>query len=223
MKKMRKFSLLLVAMLVVTMLGGCGSFDASGYIKALLDNSYKNDSAAFVEQKVGTEEQAKELYDLGIKTEVDSLISGVSISDELQNEFTTVIQDVYKNVKYTVGEATKQDDDSYVVEVKYQKMKVFAAAMEKFEEGQQAYTDELSELVQNGGEYPSEDEINEKVYTILKDALKEAAQNAEYEDEASTTVRVELNDKVYSPNQEDVEALEYALFDLEEASGLGEQ
>ena len=222
MKKMRKLSLLLGAVLVTTMLGGCGSFDASGYIKALLDNSYKNDSAAFIEQKVGTEEQAKELYDQGIQTEVDSLISGVNISEELQGEFTTVLQDIYKSVNYTVGEATKQDDNSYVVEIKYQKMKIFAAAMEKFQEGQQAYTDELSEQVQNGGEYPSEDEINEKVYTILKDALKEASQNVEYEEEASTTVRVELNDKVYSPNQEDVEALEYALFDLDEASGLGQ-
>ncbi len=220
MKKIRKISLLLVAMLAVTMLGGCGSFDASGYIKALLDNSYKNDSAAFVEQKVGTEEQAKELYDLGIETEVNSLIAGVNIADELKNEFTTVLQDVYKSVKYTVGESTKQDDKSYVVEVKYQKMKVFAAAMEQFQTEQQAYTDELSEQVQNGGEYPSEDEINEQVYTLLKDAIKDSLQKAEYEDEASTTVRVELNDKVYSPNQEDVEALEYALFDLEEASGL---
>lgn len=222
MKTMKKISLLLAAVLAATMLVGCGSFDASGYIKALLDNSYKNDSTAFVEQKVGTAEQAKELYDLGIETELNSLISGVNLSDELKNEFTTVLQDVYKSVKYTVGEAEKQDDGSYVVEVKYQKMKVFAAAMEKFQADQQAYTDELSEQVQNGGEYPSEDEINEKVYTMLKDAIKDAAAHAEYDDEASTTVRVELQDKVYSPNQDDVEALEYALFDLEEASNLGQ-
>lgn len=220
MKKMKKTGLLLVAVLAVTMLVGCGSFDASGYMKALLDNSYKNDSTAFVDQKVGTAEQAKELYDLGIETELNSLISGVTLSDELKNEFTTVLQDVYKSVKYTVGEAEKQDDDSYVVEVKYQKMKVFAPAMEKFQADQQAYTDELSEQVQNGGEYPSEDEISEKVYTMLKDAIKDAAAKAEFEDEASTTVRIELKDKVYSPNQDDVKALEYALFDLEEASGL---
>ncbi len=222
MKKMKKMSILLAAVVAATMLVGCGSFDASGYMKALLDNSYKNDSTAFVDQKVGTAEQAKELYDLGIETELNSLISGVTISDELKNEFTTTLQDVYKSVKYTVGEAEKQDDDSYVVEVKYQKMKVFAPAMEKFQAEQQAYTDELSEQVQNGGEYPSEDEISEQVYTMLKDAIKEAAANAEFEDEASTTVRIELKDKVYSPNQDDVEALEYALFDLEEASGLGQ-
>lgn len=222
MKKMKRISILLAAVLAATMLVGCGSFDASGYMKALLDNSYKNDSTAFVDQKVGTAEQAKELYDLGIETELNSLISGVTISDELKNEFTTTLQDVYKSVKYTVGEAEKQDDDSYVVEVKYQKMKVFAPAMEKFQAEQQAYTDELSEQVQNGGEYPSEDEISEQVYTMLKDAIKDAAANAEFEDEASTTVRIELKDKVYSPNQDDVEALEYALFDLEEASGLGQ-
>ncbi len=222
MKKMKKMSILLAAVVIATMLVGCGSFDASGYMKALLDNSYKNDSTAFVDQKVGTAEQAKELYDLGIETELNSLISGVTISDELKNEFTTTLQDVYKSVKYTVGEAEKQDDDSYVVEVKYQKMKVFAPAMEKFQAEQQAYTDELSEQVQNGGEYPSEDEISEQVYTMLKDAIKDAAANAEFEDEASTTVRIELKDKVYSPNQDDVEALEYALFDLEEASGLGQ-
>lgn len=222
MKTMKKISLLLVAVLTATVLGGCGSFDAGGYIKALLDNSYKNDSTAFVEQKVGTEEQAKELYDLGIETEMNSLISGVNISDGLRDEFKTVLQDVYKSVKYTVGEVEKQDDGSYVVEVKYQKMKVFAAAMQKFQEGQQAYTDELSELIQNDGEYPSEDEINEQVYTLLKDAIKDSLAQAEYESEASTTVRVELQNKVYSPNQDDVEALEYALFDLEEASNLGE-
>lgn len=222
MKRMKKVGLLLLALLTVSVLGGCGSFDASGYIKALLDNSYKGDSAAFVEQKVGDENQAKELYDLGIDTEMNSLISGVNISEELRGEFKTVLQDVYKSVKYTVGEATKQEDDSYVVEVKYQKMKVFAPAMEKFQEGQQAYTDEISEQVQNGGESPSEDEINEQVYTILKDSIKDALANAEYEEETSTTVRVELQDKVYSPNQEDVEALEYALFDLEEASGMAQ-
>lgn len=222
MKRMKKVSLLLLALLMASVLGGCGSFDASGYIKALLDNSYKGDSTAFVEQKVGDEAQAKELYDLGIDTETNSLLSDVNISDELRSEFKTVVQDIYKSVKYTVGDAVKQEDDSYVVEVKYQKMNIFAAAMEKYQEGRQSYIDEISEQKQNGGESPSDDEMNEQIATILKDSLKDALANAEYEDEASITVRVELNDKIYSPNQEDVEALEYALFDYEDTSNIGQ-
>ena len=43
MKKMRKIAILLAAAMLAAILGGCGSFDASGYIKALLDNSYKNE------------------------------------------------------------------------------------------------------------------------------------------------------------------------------------
>lgn len=39
MKKMRKLALLLVAVLAAAVLGGCGgSFDASGYVKALLED-----------------------------------------------------------------------------------------------------------------------------------------------------------------------------------------
>ena len=60
MKAMKKCEAVL-AMAVVT-LTGCASFDASAYLKAILDNSYKNDSTAFVEQKVGTKEEAAELY-----------------------------------------------------------------------------------------------------------------------------------------------------------------
>lgn len=42
MKRMRKVALLLVAALAAAVLGGCGgSFDASAYVKALMDNSYK--------------------------------------------------------------------------------------------------------------------------------------------------------------------------------------
>ena len=55
--------ILLPLLLAVTLLfGGCGKkFDPGNYVKALLDNSYKNDSTAFVEQEVGTKEQAEEL------------------------------------------------------------------------------------------------------------------------------------------------------------------
>ena len=58
MKKMRKIVILLAAVMAAVLLGGCGNFDASGYIKALLDNSYKNDSTAFVEEKVGTDRKS---------------------------------------------------------------------------------------------------------------------------------------------------------------------
>ena len=213
MKKMRKIVILLAAVMAAVLLGGCGNFDASGYIKALLDNSYKNDSTAFVEEKVGTKEQAEELYAQGIETALKSLTSQGAMS----GEFETVVKDVYKNVKYTVGEATKKDD-GFEVEVKYQKMKLYAAAMETYNTAYEAYINEMTEKATNGEETPSEDEINEAVFGMLKDAMKDALANVEYEDEQSTTIRVNLVNKVYTPNEEDVYNLEQMLFDIEEVS-----
>ena len=53
---------------------------------------------------------------------------------------------------------------------------------------------------------------------MLKDAMKDALANVEYEDEQSTTIRVNLVNKVYTPNEEDVYNLEQMLFDIEEVS-----
>ena len=59
----KKIAVLLIVTLSAGLLGGCGQqFDAAAYVKALLDNSYKNDSKAFVEQKLGTAEEAVEIH-----------------------------------------------------------------------------------------------------------------------------------------------------------------
>ena len=218
MKRMKKVALLLAAVLEAAVLGGCGgSFDASAYVKALMDNSYKGDSTEFVEQKVGTKEQAEQLYEEGIDTEMSAITQSVQLSDELQSEFKDVLKDVFKNVKYTVGEATKKDD-SYEVEVKYQKMNVFAPAMESFNAASEAYVTEMTEKAANGEDTPSEEEINEQVYVMLKDAIKEAMGSVTYGDEESTIVHIELKDKTWTPNEDDLYNLELLLFDSEAVS-----
>ena len=218
MKRMKKVALLLAAVLAAAVLGGCGgSFDASAYVKALMDNSYKGDSTEFVEQKVGTKEQAEQLYEEGIDTEMSAITQSVQLSDELQSEFKDVLKDVFKNVKYTVGEATKKDD-SYEVEVKYQKMNVFAPAMESFNAASEAYVTEMTEKAANGEDTPSEEEINEQVYVMLNDAIKEAMGSVTYGDEESTIVHIELKDKTWTPNEDDLYNLELLLFDSEAVS-----
>ena len=52
-------------------------------------------------------------------------------------------------------------------------------------------------------------------YSMLKDAIQESLGSVEYEDEQTATVRVELKDKVYTPNEEDVYNLERLMFDIE--------
>ncbi|MGN0141294.1 MAG: hypothetical protein ACI4AD_03640 [Roseburia sp.] len=215
MKKIKLAALTLVMVLTVGLLGGCGlSFDASAYIKALLDNSYKNDSTEFLAQKIGTAEEASKLYEEGIDTELEALLAGVELSEELEAEYRQVLKDMFGAVKYTVGEAEKQDDGSYVVTVNYQQMQVFASAMAAYET---EVTELMTQWTEDESSVPSDEEMLEQIYASLKDCLKDAVAGATYADEASTTIRVELADNVYSPNEDDVLNLETLLFDLNAA------
>ena len=223
MKHAKKIFLPLLAALAV-LTNGCGSqFDPCNYVKALLDNSYKNDSTAFVEQEVGTKEQAEELYEEGIQNEINSLLSGAAISDGLKEEFSSVIKDIFKSVKYTVGESTKGENGSYEVAVTYQKMNIFLPAMESYMADLTAYTEEMNQKAENGEEVPSQDEITEQAYTYLKDALKNALGNVTYEEETSITMHVELSGNMYSVNENDLKDMELALFDLEALDDYLEQ
>lgn len=209
MRKMKKVMVLLAAMLVAAMLGGCGgSFDASQYVKALLDNSYKNDSEAFVKEKVGTKEEAEKLYTEGIDTEMASITTGMSVPEDLEAEFRTVLEDVYKNVKYTVGDANKKDSKTYEVEVKCEKMNIFGPTMESFYAAAEAYD----------GDTEDEAALNEAIVTMLADAFKETLPNVTYEDAETVTVRVELVNNVWTPNEDDIVKLQESLFDTDAAS-----
>lgn len=215
MKNVKKIFLPLLATLAV-LSAGCGKqFDASNYVKALMDNSYKNDSTTLVEQKVGTKEQAEALYEEGIQNEIDSLLNNAVISDGLKEEYSSIVKDIFKSVKYTVGESTKGDNGSYEVTVNYQKMNIFLPAMESYMADLTAYTEEMTAKAENGEEVPTQDEITEQAYTYLKDALKNALGNADYDAETSITVHVELKDNMYSVNENDLKEMELALFDLE--------
>lgn len=212
---MKKLSIIAACLLTVGLLGGCGTkFDAAAYTKALLDNSYKNDSTDFVSMKLGTAEEAADLYEQGLDSEVDAMLAAAgNVSDAQAQEFRKVFADILAGARYTVGEAEKQDDGSFVVTVTYEQMQVFGPAMEQ-------YMDDINNWVaeiQATGNIPSDDEMMETIVDMLKDSLVDALPNATYADPATTTIRIELNNNEYSPNENDIYNLESLLFDLESA------
>ncbi|MCM1143835.1 MAG: hypothetical protein NC318_10795 [Blautia sp.] len=209
---MKKLAMMLVCVMTVGVLGGCGSsFDAAAYTKALLDNSYKNDSTQFVSTKVGTAEQAAELYEQGIDAQLDALLVGMDVTEEQENEYRDVVGDILAAAKYTVGAAEKQDDGSFIVTVSCEKMHIFNAALEDFEAQYEAKYAELMES-ETG---MSEDEITDWYLETLKNSLTTALANATYDAPVDTTIHIELSDRVYSPNANDLVTLSNALFDNE--------
>lgn len=212
-KVMRKVALVLASVMMMGLLSGCGSFDASAYLAALLDNSYKNDSTAIVEQKIATAEEAAALYEEGLDTKIDVFVSSFGISEEQAESLRASIADMLSKVKYTVGEAEKQDDDSYVVTVTYEQMNVFAPLLENYMATVEEMVNAWTEAALAGEATPSEDEMMDEVLTAFGTTLDEVLANVTYAEPQTMTVRIELVDGMYTPNETDLYNLENVLFD----------
>ena len=216
-KMMKKLALIMSCVMMAGMLAGCAKFDASAYLAALLDNSYKNDSAALVELGLGTAEEAAEIYEQGLDTEMEALTSTAGISEDQAEGLREVIADMLAGAKYSVGEAQAQDDGSFVVAVTYEQMNVFGPALETYLAETEALVAEWTEAYMAGEEVASEDELMEEVINMFGDVLADAVANATYDEPQTTTVRIEKVDNAYQPNTDDLTNLEYVLFDNDAA------
>ena len=216
-KMMKKLALIMSCIMMTGMLAGCAKFDASAYLAALLDNSYKNDSTALVELGIGTAEEAATIYEQGLDTEMQALTSSAGISAEQAEGLRDVIADMLAGAKYTVGEAEAQDDGSYVVTVTYEQMKVFGPTIENYMAETEAIVAEWTEAYMAGEEVASEDELMAEVIDLFGTVLADSVANATYEAPQTTTVRIEKVDNAYQPNTEDLTNLEYVLFDSDAA------
>lgn len=211
-KYWKRILFVLTGILTAGILSGCTSDKTvKTYLQALLDTSYKNDSSAFVEMKLGKAEEAQALYEQGIDTGVGVFCSRMGVSEDYKEEFRQIYMEMLGKVRYTVDTAEKQSDGSYIVSVSYEKMHIFEPALTMYQEKVAALGDEWK----NSDNVPSEEEIVERVILEFKESMETVLSEVTYEEAASMNVRIELEDNVYTPNTEDIMELEKALFDGE--------
>ena len=203
--------MLLICVLAVGILGGCTSDkDVQSYLQALLDTSYKNDTLEFIEMKLGTQDEAYALYTQGIDNGTKAFCSRLGVTEEFQEDFRTIYKDMLSKVHYEVGEAEKQSNGSYQVTVTYEKMNIFGPATAMYQEKVAAMANDWA-----AGDTPSEEEMMREVVLAFKESMENVLAEVQYREPETITIRIELVDNVYTPNTDDVEALEKALFDGE--------
>ena len=198
-------ALLLICVMALAVFTGCGSsLDASKYVQAQLDNSYKNDSTLALEQKLCTAEEASALYEEVLDQQVDGFFIGVNVSDDLKARYRSIFADMLAKADYTVGEATKGSDNTHSVSIEYKKMKIFEPAITTTLE--QAENLEATDM----------DQFQEDFFALMADSLEaEIAKGLEYGDAQTMTMRVENQNKTYVLNTDDVNTLSSGLFDTE--------
>ncbi len=214
--RMKKIISILLCIVITASLTGCTSDnEVQRYLQALLDASYKNDPTLFVDMKLGSEKEAQALYSQGVDTGIETFCTTLSVPEELKGDFRQIYMDMLSKVHYTVGDAEKQSDGSYIVTVTYEKMIVFQPMLD-------THAIKTAQLYKTWGENPAsaptdENEMMKLIIVALKESMEEVLANVTYEQEQTTTVRIELVDMVYTPNTSDIQNLEMILFDTDSA------
>ena len=215
-RMMRKVTVLLMGILLLTSMAACSKFDANAYVKAILDNAYYNDATGILELGISTEEDAAAVYNKGVESLVDVTLSNVTVSEALEEEYNQFYKDLYANVKYTVGEVTEIDENTYEVSVTCEKLLVFGNANSVYEAELQLLAATWTEAALAGEEVPSDEEKYEQFFTLYKDCLRAELEKAVYEAPVTLKLKVEKVNNIWTLNVEDRLNVEYALIDFEE-------
>lgn len=200
----------LTAIMVLTT--ACGSkFDASGYVKACLDVVTRGEKEEYMKLTKRTEEEAEQDY----QDAVDSLIGDIddgSLTDEMQEKYETLFEDILKKTKYEVKEAV-EDGDNFTVDVEVEQLTgVFNGVVDELNAEAEAY---YAEMIESGEDVTEEEAlawVNETLYNIIAGNLEKAT----YNEKQTVTVHVVLDGEAWDIPQEDYDALYAAMLDMED-------
>lgn len=214
-KKLLRWGIMLVASLFLFSACGASAYDASGYVKSMLDAQTQGKYEQYLELTDSTKKEAEDLYNENIEAQMDA-IDSQDLSDELSGKYEELFKKIFKQTKYTVGEAEEGDDDIFTVPVEVETLQLFEGIEEELTAYQEELTAELMTQVAETGVMPEDEELNEKVFQHLYDYLNEKVDNPTYG--KKTTVKVEVaknSDDIYEADESDMEEIGNKLIDTD--------
>ena len=189
-------------------------FDASDYVRAVLDASYKNETDLYVEITGIPEEEAAGIFDENL----DLTMEGFERSDmpeEMLSRYRELFGEIAKMVSYTAGEPDRQEDGTYIVPVTVKSITLFTDTYGTFQSRAQEYAEEVTDRVTAGAQMPTEEEMQKQVYEIYYEVLKERVDSGMlYGAARDIGVRVTKEGaRNFSINEEDMEKLDSLLIE----------
>lgn len=201
---MKKMLAAVLAGVMVLSMAACGQeedFDAKGYVQGVLDATYKSDYAAHAEDVGESEEDVKEEIEGNDREAAEAALtgSGITATDDEIEEYLSLINDGYQKIEYEVGEAVKDDNDNFTVEVTVTPVGLLDSL-------ETIFTDKLTAAVENG--------TDESGYmAVFNESVKESIEQAPTYDPQTVTLNVTWSEDddgnhVYEINESDLDNLD---------------
>ena len=206
---MKKRISLMIAMAVCfsMLLGGCGkkltTENAPDYVKSALDACYKAEFDTYMEFTKSTREEAEELYQTGLDTNMEaSGIVASSVGSDLQDQYRQLFADILSISKYEVGEA-KEDGDGFTVEVTVEPFLMFndlEQELPPFLETENAQT-------------MTDEELEQLVYQKMYELMSSKLEAPEYGEPQTVMVHIQPDsDGIQTIDEDDLAALDAAMY-----------
>lgn len=192
--------------------------DADKYMKAYLDVVFKNNPSAYLQYKIGTAEDAADLYEESLDEEtIEEILGSLGFDGAQAEERLDLMRRILANVRYEVVEAKKQDDGSYVVTVSYEKMNIYVPAVDAYIKKAENMIAAWNRAGEANRDVPSYESMNEQLIEAYTECLKEAYTNATYDPSQSATIRLHVVNGAYELNEEDATKFGSLIIDTDAA------
>ena len=212
----RLFPILLMVVLVIAMLTGCGPKkpapeDAQAYVKAVLDLMCTGDYDHSVDLADIEEGKESEVRDNLIGEMMTEIGSESNLNEEVTAAFRDFMMNALEKAKYTVGDATATEDDGYDVTVSIEPLQIFTGIDEEL-------NDVLEERVASESDKilaMSEEEQTNYVMEIVIELLNKKIEDPQYDPAEEVVVHygpMEGQKGVYGCTEAEGEKLGSKLF-----------
>ena len=231
MKKRSVLAPLVAGTVLAGVLCGCGSISLNlggesdrmkNYVQGYLDLTYKGQLNEDYQKELDlTEEEAQERYDQGIQVEVEFFENSIGIIDypteEITQRLTELYKEIYTHSDYTVGAANKLESGNYAVEVTVRPIDIMTNfTSDDFQEVFEQILSERGITTQEQLEALSEEEYQEidaayaqQVIDMVEAQLPSVGKG----EEETFTVQIEDDGDIWTPSQDDFDAIDLAMID----------
>lgn len=231
MKKSRVLTTVLTAGVLAGVLSGCGSLSLNlgdeadrmkNYVQGYLDLTYKgqcNDD--YLQEMDLTEEEAQEQYEQSIQVEVEFFQNNIGLfdypSEETTQKLTQLYKEIYSHSDYTVVSSSKLDSGNYVVEVTVRPIDImtnftsddFQAIFETVLADMGVTTQEQLDAMSEEDYQKADQLYAQQVVQMLEEKMGSIGNG----EEKSLTVQIEDDGDMWSPSQDDFDAINLAIID----------
>lgn len=191
----------------IILLTGCGKKDlkAAEYVRADLELIFQGETQEAKEFLDASSSDLKKVYENGIQSFVENYLI-IDTDEESGNisAYSYYVEEIFRTMKYQVGEAVEKDKDTYEVTVSYQPADVFVRFTEKLQEESAKIQQKQEEGQYTGTEEEQKQAMLEEYVTASYELLGESYSQMQYkeaEEFTFTVTRSEKNQPQMSENE----------------------